>query len=160
MAISQPKIKLQNRRLNPTGHQDPTHIAVVGRPPSTPFATAQASLRPASVFFYRTIIITEVDDDGMIILLHNHPDSGRRCRGSGRGIGGVGRHSGREEWLQLDCHSWQKNHGKFGGDSTIIYCTHCRRLFLFSPYSNYHTFKYIWMSTQRFKWQHTTHATT
>ena len=29
-------------------------------------------------FFYRTIIITEVDDDGMITLLHNHPDSGRR----------------------------------------------------------------------------------
>ena len=29
-------------------------------------------------FFYHTIIITEVDDDGMITLLHNHPDSGRR----------------------------------------------------------------------------------
>ncbi len=29
-------------------------------------------------FFYRTVIITEVDDDGMITLLHNHPDSGRR----------------------------------------------------------------------------------
>jgi hypothetical protein len=29
-------------------------------------------------FFSRTIIITEVDDDGMITLLHNHPDSGRR----------------------------------------------------------------------------------
>ncbi len=56
-------------------------------------------------FFYRTIIITDVDDDGMITLLHNHPDSGRRCRGSGRGIGGVGRHSGREEWPQFDRHS-------------------------------------------------------
>ena len=57
LAISQPKIKLQNRHSNPTG---------------------QASLLLASVFFYRTIIITEVDDDGMITLLHNHPDSGRR----------------------------------------------------------------------------------
>jgi hypothetical protein len=56
-------------------------------------------------FFYCTIIITEVDDDGMITLLHNHPDSGRRCRGSGRGIGGVGGHSGREEWPQFDRHS-------------------------------------------------------
>jgi hypothetical protein len=111
-------------------------------------------------FFYRTIIITKVDDNGMIILLHNHPDSGRQCRGSSRGIRGVERHSGREEWPQLDCHNWQKNHGEFGGDSTIIYCTHCRRLFLFSPYSNYHSFKFIWMPVQWFKWQHTTHATT
>jgi hypothetical protein len=55
--------------------------------------------------FYRTIIITEVDDDGMITLLHNHPDLGRRYRGSGRGIGGMGRHSGREEWPQFDRHS-------------------------------------------------------
>ncbi len=55
--------------------------------------------------FYRTIIITEVDDDGMITLLHNHPDSGRRCRGSRRGIGGVGRHSDREEWPQFDRHN-------------------------------------------------------
>ena len=105
LAISQPKIKLQNRRSNPTGRQDPTHIAVARRRPSPPFATAQASLRPASVFFYRTITITEVDDDGMIILLHNHPDSSCQCRGRGRGIGGVGRHSGREEWPQLDHHS-------------------------------------------------------
>jgi hypothetical protein len=105
LAISQPKIKLQNRRSNPTGRQDPAHIAVARRRPSPPFATAQASLPPASVFFYRTIIITEVDDDGMIILLHNHPDSGRRCRGSSREIRGVGRHSGREEWPQLDPHS-------------------------------------------------------
>ena len=50
-------------------------------------------------------IITEVDDDGMITLLHNHPYSGRRCRGSGRGIGGVGRHFDREEWPQFDRHS-------------------------------------------------------
>ncbi len=56
-------------------------------------------------FFYHTIIITEVDDDGMITLLHNHPYSGRRCRGSGRGIGGVGRHSDREKWPQFDPHS-------------------------------------------------------
>ncbi len=55
--------------------------------------------------FYHAIIITEVDDDGMEILLHNHPDSGRRCRGSGRGIGGAGSHSGREEWPQSDRHS-------------------------------------------------------
>jgi hypothetical protein len=76
LAISQPKIKLQNRRLNPTGHQDSTHIAVARRRLIPPFASAQASLLLASVFFYRTIIITEVDDDGMITLLHNHPDSG------------------------------------------------------------------------------------
>jgi hypothetical protein len=67
----------------------------------------------------------EVDDDGMITLLHNHPDLGCRCRGSGRGIGGVGRHSDREEWPQFDRHSWQENHGEFGGDTTIIYCTLC-----------------------------------
>ena len=90
LAISQPKIKLQNRRSNPTGRQDSTHIPVARRRLSPPFASAQASLQLASVFFYLTIIITEVDDDGMITLLHNHPDSGRRCRGSGRGIGGVG----------------------------------------------------------------------
>jgi hypothetical protein len=78
LAISQPKIKLQNRRLNPTGRQDSTHIAVARRRLSHPFASAQASLLLASVFFYHTIIITEVDDDGMITLLHNHPDSGRR----------------------------------------------------------------------------------
>jgi hypothetical protein len=99
------KIKLQNRRSNPTGRQDSTHIAVVRHRLSPLFASAQASLLLASVFFYRTIIITEVDDDGMIALLHNHPDSGRRCRGSGRGIGGVGRHSDREEWPQFDRHS-------------------------------------------------------
>jgi hypothetical protein len=78
LAISQPKIKLQNQRSNPTGRQDSTHIAVARRRLSPPFASAQASLLLASVFFYRTIIITEVDDDGMITLLHNHPDSGRR----------------------------------------------------------------------------------
>jgi hypothetical protein len=78
LAISQPKIKLQNRRLNPTGRQNSTHIAVARRPLIPPFASAQASLLLASVFFSRTIIITEVDDDGMITLLHNHPDSGRR----------------------------------------------------------------------------------
>jgi hypothetical protein len=78
LAISQPKIKLQNRRLNPTGRQDSTHIAVARRRLIPPFASAQASLLLASVFFSRTIIITEVDDDGMITLLHNHPDSGRR----------------------------------------------------------------------------------
>ena len=78
LAISQPKIKLQNRRLNPTGRQDSTHIAVARRRLIPPFASAQASLLLASVFFYRTIIITEVDDDGMITLLHNHPYSGRR----------------------------------------------------------------------------------
>ncbi len=105
LAISQPKIKLQNRRSNPTGCQDSTHIAVARRRLSHPFASAQASLLLASVFFYRTIIIMEVDDDGMITLLHNHPDLVRRCRGSGRGIGGVGRHSGREEWPQFDRHS-------------------------------------------------------
>ena len=105
LAISQPKIKLQNRRSNPTGRKDSTHIAVARRRLSPPFASAQASLLLASVFFYRTVIITEVDDDGMITLLHNHPDSGRRCRGSGRGIGGVGRHSDREEWPQFDRHS-------------------------------------------------------
>ncbi len=59
----------------------------------------------------------------MEIILHNHPDSGRRCRGSERGIGGVGRHSGREDWPQSDRHSWRKNHGEFGGDTTIINCT-------------------------------------
>jgi hypothetical protein len=64
LAISQPKIKLQNRRLNPTGRQDLTHIAVARRRLSPPFASAQASLLLASVFFYRTIIITEIDDDG------------------------------------------------------------------------------------------------
>jgi hypothetical protein len=48
--------------------------------------------------FYHAIIIMEVDDDYMEILLNNHPDSGHRCRGSGRGIGGAGSHSGREEW--------------------------------------------------------------
>jgi hypothetical protein len=105
LAISQPKIKLQNRRSNPTGRQDSTHIAVARRRLSPPFASAQASLLLASVFFYRTIIITEVDDDGMITLLCNHPYSGRRCRGSGRGIGGVGRHFDREEWPQFDRHS-------------------------------------------------------
>ena len=78
LAISQPKIKLQNRRSNPTGRQDSKHIAVARRPLIPLFASAQASLLLASVFFYRTIIITEVDDDGMITLLHNHPDSGRR----------------------------------------------------------------------------------
>jgi hypothetical protein len=72
---------------------------VARRRPSSPFAIAQASLQCTSVFFlYHSIIITEVDDDGMIMLLHNHPDLGRQCRGSGRGIGGVGRHYGREEW--------------------------------------------------------------
>jgi len=105
LGFSQPKIKLQNRRSNPTGRQDSTHISVARRRLSPPFASAQASLLLASGFFYRTIIITEVDDDGMITLLHNHPDSGRRCRGSGRGIGGVGRHSDREEWPQFDRHS-------------------------------------------------------
>jgi hypothetical protein len=43
--ISQPKIKLQNRCSNPTGRQDSTHIAVARRPLSSPFASAQASLR-------------------------------------------------------------------------------------------------------------------
>ncbi len=56
-------------------------------------------------FAYYAIIITEVDDDGTEIILHNHPDSGCQCRGSWRGIGGVGRHSGREDWLQSDRHS-------------------------------------------------------
>jgi hypothetical protein len=56
-------------------------------------------------FAYYAIIITEVDDDGTEIILHNHPDLDRRCRGSGRGIGGVGRHSGREDWPQSDHHS-------------------------------------------------------
>ncbi len=74
-------------------------------------------------FLYYAIIITEVDDDGMEILLHNNPDTGHWCRQSRRGIGGVGRHSGREEWLQSDHLSWQKNHGEFGGDTTIINCT-------------------------------------
>jgi hypothetical protein len=69
LAISQPKIKLQNRRLNPTGRQDLTHIAVR-------ISTGIPST--GLCFFNRTIIITEVDDDGMITLLHNHPDSGRR----------------------------------------------------------------------------------
>jgi hypothetical protein len=76
LAISQPKIKLQNRRSNPTGRQDLTHIAVAHRRLIPLFASAQASLLLASVFFYRTTIITEIDDDGMITLLHNHPDSG------------------------------------------------------------------------------------
>ena len=44
LAISQPKIKLQNRRSNPTGRQDSTHIAVARRCLSPPFASAQASL--------------------------------------------------------------------------------------------------------------------
>jgi hypothetical protein len=52
LAISQPKIKLQNRRSNPTGHQDSTHIAVARRRLSPPFASAQASLLLASVFFW------------------------------------------------------------------------------------------------------------
>jgi hypothetical protein len=78
LAISQPKIKLQNRRSNPTGRQDSTHIATARHRLSPPFASAQASLLLASVFFYRTIVIAEVDDDGMITLLHNHPYSGRR----------------------------------------------------------------------------------
>ena len=65
LAISQPKIKLQNRRSNPTGRQDSTHIATARHRLSPPFASAQASLLLASVFFYRTIIIAEVDDDGM-----------------------------------------------------------------------------------------------
>jgi hypothetical protein len=77
LAISQPKIKLQNRRSNLTRRQDSTHIAVARRRLSPPFASAQASLLLASVFFYCTIIITEVDDDGMITLLHNHLDLGR-----------------------------------------------------------------------------------
>jgi hypothetical protein len=51
LAISQPKIKLQNRRLNPTGRQDSTHIAVARRRLIPPFASAQASLLLASVFF-------------------------------------------------------------------------------------------------------------
>jgi hypothetical protein len=42
--MSQPKIKLQNRRSNPTGRQDSTHIAVARHPLSPPFASAQASL--------------------------------------------------------------------------------------------------------------------
>ena len=29
-------------------------------------------------FSYYAIIITEVDDDGMEMLLHNHPDMGRQ----------------------------------------------------------------------------------
>jgi hypothetical protein len=45
LAISQPKIKLQNRRSNPTGRQDSTHIAVTRRRLSPLFASAQASLR-------------------------------------------------------------------------------------------------------------------
>jgi hypothetical protein len=44
LAISQPKIKLQNRRSNPTGRQDSTHIAVARRRLSPLFASAQASL--------------------------------------------------------------------------------------------------------------------
>jgi hypothetical protein len=50
LAISQPKIKLQNRRSNSTGRQDSTHIAVARRRLSPPFASAQASLLLASVF--------------------------------------------------------------------------------------------------------------
>jgi hypothetical protein len=56
-------------------------------------------------FAYYAIIITEIDNDGMEIILHNHPDSSHQCRGSGRGIGGVGRHFCREDWLQSDRHS-------------------------------------------------------
>jgi hypothetical protein len=56
-------------------------------------------------FAYYAIIIMEVDDDGKEIILHNHPYSGCQCRGSERGIGGVGRHSDREDWLQSDRHS-------------------------------------------------------
>ncbi len=74
-------------------------------------------------FAYYAITIMEVDDDGTEIILHNHPDSGCQCRGSERGIGGVGRHSGREDWPQSDRHSLQKNHGEFGGDTTITNCT-------------------------------------
>jgi hypothetical protein len=50
LAISQPKIKLQNRRSNPTGRHDSTHIAVARHRLSPPFASAQTSLLLASVF--------------------------------------------------------------------------------------------------------------
>ncbi len=110
-------------------------------------------------FAYYAIIIMEVDDDGTEIILHNHPDSGHRCRGSGRGIGCVGRHSGREDWLQSDRHSWQKNHGELGGDTTIIYYTVviAGGFFYFLPIQII-VFKYIWIPAQRCKWQHTTNA--
>ena len=87
------------------------------------FVHALASRQHTSVFFYYSIIITDVDDDGMEKLLHNHPDSGCRRRGSGRWICGVRRHSCRGGWPLPDRHSRWKNRGEFWGNTTIINCT-------------------------------------
>jgi hypothetical protein len=77
--------------------------------------------------YYSTIIQIWVADEG---------ESGEELVGWGVTLAG---RNGCNQTITADKKSWRIG----GGHNNHQLHRHCRRFVLFSPYSNYHTFKYI-----------------
>jgi hypothetical protein len=141
LAISLPKIKLQNLPSSPTGHQDQTQNAVARRCLSPQFNIAQASLLHTSVFSP----IMPSSSRKLMMMVWKYYRYGLLMQGmrernwwGGEALWQGGMSAIRPS--KLTKKSWRIWEGY---NNHRLHCCHCRRFFLFSPSSNYHIFKYI-----------------